>query len=118
MDYRSPIEAYTHEPMIKEMEDGIMRATISCGVQIDKDELIRALAYDREQYRAGYEAAEKKYKRPTGEWMETEAWPHNVYCSNCKKTYAQTHWPVWEDGSLPRRFCPNCGADMRGAADR
>ena len=49
-----------------------------------------------------------------GEWQITDAYPHNVYCSNCHKKFAQTHWAVWRDGSLPRNFCPNCGADMRG----
>ena len=49
-----------------------------------------------------------------GEWQITDAYPHNIYCSVCHKRFAQTHWAVWEDGSLPRNFCPNCGADMRG----
>lgn len=48
-----------------------------------------------------------------GKWKITDAYPHNVYCSECHKKFAQTHWTVWEDGSLPRNFCPNCGADMR-----
>ena len=48
-----------------------------------------------------------------GEWQITDAYPHNVYCSVCHKKFAQTHWAVWEDGSLPRNYCPNCGADMR-----
>ncbi len=48
----------------------------------------------------------------TGRWEITEAYPHNVYCSECHKKFAQTHWTVWEDGSLPRNYCPNCGADM------
>lgn len=47
-----------------------------------------------------------------GRWMVTDAYPHNVYCSECYKTFAQTHWAVWEDGSLPRNCCPNCGARM------
>lgn len=47
-----------------------------------------------------------------GKWEITEAYPHNVYCSVCHKRFAQTHWAVWEDGSLPRAYCPNCGAQM------
>lgn len=50
--------------------------------------------------------------RPTGTWQITDAYPHNVYCSNCHTRFAQTHWTVWEDGSLPRNYCPNCGARM------
>ena len=52
--------------------------------------------------------------RPMGRWQITDAYPHNVHCSVCHKRFAQTHWAVWEDGTLPRNFCPNCGADMRG----
>lgn len=52
-------------------------------------------------------------ERKKGKWQITDAYPHNVYCSECHKKFAQTHWAVWEDGSLPRNFCPNCGADMR-----
>lgn len=53
-------------------------------------------------------------ERKSGEWQITDAYPHNVYCSVCHKRFAQTHWEVWEDGSLPRKFCPNCGAEMEG----
>ena len=52
-------------------------------------------------------------ERKKGKWQITDAYPHNVYCSECHTRFAQTHWAVWEDGSLPRNFCPNCGADMR-----
>ena len=52
-------------------------------------------------------------ERKRGRWNITDAYPHNVYCSECYTRFAQTHWAVWEDGSLPRNFCPHCGADMR-----
>ena len=52
--------------------------------------------------------------RPQGEWKITEAYPHKVYCSVCYKTFADSKWEVWKDGSLPRAFCPNCGARMGG----
>ena len=47
-----------------------------------------------------------------GHWCVTQAYPHTVYCSECFKRFAQAHWQVWEDGSLPRDYCPNCGAKM------
>ena len=52
-----------------------------------------------------------------GHWQITEAYPHNVYCSECHTKFAQTHWTVWEDGSLPRHYCPHCGARMDGVRD-
>lgn len=52
-----------------------------------------------------------------GKWQITDAYPHNVYCSVCHKKFAQTHWAVWEDGSLPRNYCPNCGAQMMKGGD-
>lgn len=51
-------------------------------------------------------------ERKRGKWHITDAYPHNVYCSECHTRFAQTHWAVWEDGSLPRNFCPHCGAKM------
>ena len=56
-------------------------------------------------------------ERKRGKWNITDAYPHNVYCSECNTRFAQTHWAVWEDGSLPRNFCPNCGAYMGGEQD-
>lgn len=53
-------------------------------------------------------------RRESGNWLITDAYPHKVYCSKCFATIAQKNWHIWEDGSLPRKFCPNCGADMRG----
>ena len=77
--------------------------------------VVMTLAHFLELYReadaAFYPVAEPGVKH--GEWLITDAYPHRVYCSNCHRTYAQDSWDVWVDGSLPRNFCPWCGANMR-----
>lgn len=84
-----------------------------------EDELIRIRAEaDQRGYQRGYNwglEIGQNLKRPTGEWKITDAYPHKVYCDKCYKSYAQENWEVWKDGSLPRDFCPNCGAKMKGA---
>ena len=65
----------------------------------------------------GMEAADvAEIKR--GRWLTTDAYPHKVYCSNCYGTYALDHWGIWIDESLPRNYCPNCGAKMDEVTER
>lgn len=52
--YKSPIEIM-QTGMRVQMENGIMKAVQDVGIHVDKDELLKALAYDREQYQKGYE---------------------------------------------------------------
>ena len=52
-----------------------------------------------------------------GHWCVTQAYPHTIYCSECFQRFAQAHWAIWEDGSLPRDYCPNCGAKMDEVRD-
>lgn len=46
--------------------------------------LARHIGY-KEGFKDGYEQGEKDFK----------------------------HWQIWEDGSLARAYCPNCGAKMK-----
>lgn len=52
--YKSPIEVIYGQTM-KTMDDDIFRAVCSYDINVDRDELIRALKYDRDQYNRGYE---------------------------------------------------------------
>ena len=52
-------------------------------------------------------------ERKVGKWLETEAFPHRIYCSECYKTYIPNkYWCEWQEGIMPRNYCPNCGAKM------
>ena len=52
--YESPI-AIIKGAFTTEYENGVMTAVQKYGVNVDKEELIKALNYDREQYRKGFE---------------------------------------------------------------
>ena len=57
MNYVSPIQLNFEtltDKLIQEEEKVIMRGIINAGVEVDKDELIKALKYDRDQYTKGY----------------------------------------------------------------
>ena len=56
--YESPIEIFTTEmqtQVIRQRENYIYQTVQDCGISVDKEELVRALQYDREQYEKGYE---------------------------------------------------------------
>ena len=55
--YNSPIEIITTEitrQINKQTEEAVYQALQSIGVNVNKDELIKALQYDRDQYDKGY----------------------------------------------------------------
>lgn len=51
--YESPIEFITNEINTK-VENGIMSAVFNAGINVNKEELIKALQYDRDMYHKGY----------------------------------------------------------------
>ena len=56
--YKSPIETIYGElqtQMVQENENMVMKAIRKVGINVDKEELIKALQYDRNQYTKGYE---------------------------------------------------------------
>lgn len=57
--YESPITVYTQlndvlEEVHKKQEEYVYNYLFEIGVNVDKEELIKALQYDREQYAKGY----------------------------------------------------------------
>ena len=51
--YKSPVELITSQ-MNAQIEDHVFNVIQEVAVNIDKEELIKALEYDREQYKQGY----------------------------------------------------------------
>ena len=52
-NYESCIKAYTIPPKF-EYDNQVMKAVMRLGIRVDKEELIKALRYDRDQYEKGY----------------------------------------------------------------
>ena len=83
--YESPIELVSHaitQELNKQTDEAVCRAVQRIGVNINKDELIKALQYDRQQYEKGYADAVEKVASilavmldtpcnfsPTDEWL-------------------------------------------------
>lgn len=61
--------------IIKKKDEDIYQAILSYGITVDKDELLRALKYDRNQYEKGYMDG------------KAEAMVELVRCKECKMEY-------------------------------
>lgn len=58
LSYKSPIEVCISQLQFereKNLEDGVIKAIQNLDITVAKDELIKALRYDREQYETGYQ---------------------------------------------------------------
>lgn len=69
--YKSPIHII-YGQMETQMEGTILKAVQNVGVNVDKEELLLALKYDRKQYLIGYEDG------------EADALESIVRCKDCK----------------------------------
>lgn len=71
MSYESPIMVFAREKIQTIQDDAVFAAILETGVKVDKNELLKALAYDRDQYRMGYEDGSSADK-----WVSTnDAFP-------------------------------------------
>ena len=96
--YRSPIDICV----------GQWEMTMEVDIQVDMDELIKALRYDRDQYNKGYEDAVREHRRPTGHWKMifhdgNFKW---IECSSCGHD-------IKSFNKLPN-FCEECGSENVG----
>lgn len=54
MSYKSTIELITSQTC-SSIEDAIYKSVLNVGINVDKEELLKALEYDRGQYQKGYD---------------------------------------------------------------
>lgn len=109
MPYEPPIEIISNMmnglvSQIEEQRENQIVATIreQYHVECDREELIKALNYDRQQYEQGYDEG---YNRGMLEWRGSTAVWFNRYpeyqCSNCMLHFV-----------MQSKYCPHCGAKM------
>jgi len=115
--YKSPIEIFVDD-MITEYENGIVKVLQKYKISCNKEELTKALVYDRDQYKKGFEEGKASVQK-IGEWIDGVDVPNRnpylhlankKYCSKCLN---EAYWDS-DYGQQLFDFCPNCGADMRG----
>lgn len=60
-------------------------------------------------------------ERPQGEWLEVKEEVHYDYWTVCECSLCKHSWVLGElsieDIKDDYKFCPNCGADMRGGRE-
>lgn len=83
------------------------------------DELYRILKRNEADIRRSHDALKLAVidgpvypVRPQGEWKHNSDHPDNLICSVCN-----CEWDMWRYESKELKFCPNCGADMRGGGE-
>ena len=87
--YESPITVFERE-FENHIEDGIYKAVKGFAVDVNKEELIKALQYDREQYSKGYKDG---YAKAIDEFAEKFIYMAICEgcsgCTNCHETGSQ-----------------------------
>ena len=102
----------------EQLGNGVVEYLYSIDIHVDKEELIKALQYDRGQYEKGYQDGCRD-SRKHGRWIPIQydgyADGHPVWdlweCSECREEYES------EGDPPPHNYCPNCGAKMDGGND-
>jgi hypothetical protein len=115
--YKSPIDvmiADIQHQIAQQQDEEIYKAVVSVGINVDKDELIRALQYDRRQYDKGYAAGKR------------DAIADLVRCKDCKHRGEEGCCPMYfvdeiewdDDGYIEVDYVPHDYTVDDGFCDR
>lgn len=106
--YNSPIKLIRSD-LETQIENGVLKAVQEVGVDVNKEELVKALQYDRNQYEKGYADAKRQYDRGHGHWIlerEPNGRPYCFRCSVCDDDF------TYINITTEYEYCPHCGAIM------
>ena len=95
MSYESPITIIQGQ-MVTEYENGILKAVQKYDIHCDKEELTKALIYDRNQYEKGYKDRDAEIVRCKDcKWYEREDKESPFgYCHAMKHCHYSKHWEI------------------------
>lgn len=115
-DYESPIRMIYSE-LNQQVEEHMYKCVLNVGVDVNKEELYKALQYDRNQYGKGYSDAKRQYDRGHGHWIyNTDEFTPKMRCSVCgynRPVHCVCNEPITSVVEQePANFCNNCGAEM------
>lgn len=102
MNYEAPIKLFFDnyaKTLVEKEEEEINKAVLNVGVDVDKEELIKALNYDRGQYRKGFLDRDKEIIRCKVCKYYKQINPNSGYGFCCKDLVASS-WP--KDGFCSR----------------
>lgn len=110
MMYEAPIKAIYGEwqsQLKNSFDSSVIRAVQNVGIDIDREELIKALQYDRGQYDKGF-ADGLEVAKKHGRWIYhiSDLFPAES-TQECSECHVHEFITIANEN-----YCPNCGAKM------
>ena len=96
--YNSPIELIVDEithQIVKQKDENIYQAVLSYIPNVDKEELLRALQYDRNQYEKGYMDGKADAMAELVRCKDCKYWDEDRRCNGIKNGLVMEY--TWDD---------------------
>lgn len=112
--WKSPIDVI-YDDVQTTFENEVLKTVQSVHINVDREELLKALAYDRNQYEKGYADGQKDATKH-GRWEKIEIIDDDsdsgvndeaARCSVCEGVQSSYYW-----ATNYYNYCPECGAIM------
>lgn len=119
--YRPPLEiaiSESFQKMNEDFENAVFEAVQKVGINVDKEELLKALNYDREQYKKGYEDAMKDFEHPQPlkfEELHENMWVFDmyikcaIYITKIENNCINSEYEHFDNSIEHELFCNICG---------